>query len=105
VLKAERAAITESVGEALGIHGDAIVDEVEAMIDQKLAKFRDEMATMLTNQIAMVLTQHAQLKASTDVMIASLRKDMAADDMLLLPNPLRNAKQNGKSNHEKHRPQ
>ena len=37
-------------------------NEVEAIIDQKLAEIRDELATMLTAQVAMLLQQHAQLK-------------------------------------------
>jgi hypothetical protein len=90
VLKAERSSMTEAFGEALGIHGDGLLDEVEAMIDQKIAKVRDELATMLTTQVAMVLQQCAQLKASTDTTIAWFRKDLGSDDngVVHLPNPL-----------------
>ena len=90
VLKSERAAMTESVGEALGIHGDQLLNEVEAMIDQKIAKIRDELATMLTGQIAMVLQQCAQLRADTETKMTALRKDVGNDDdgVVHLPNPL-----------------
>jgi hypothetical protein len=90
VLKAERAAITESVGEALGIHGDQLLDEVETLIDQKLSKIRDELATMLTGQIAMVLQQCAQLRADTETKMTALRKDLGSDGngVVHLPNPL-----------------
>jgi hypothetical protein len=94
VLKAERAAMAASFGEALGIHGDGLLDEVEAMIDQKIAKVRDELATMLTTQVAMVLQQCAQLKADTDTKMAELRGDLGCDDdgVVRLPNPLRDRK-------------
>jgi hypothetical protein len=55
VLKAERASLIDSIGEALGIHGNQLLDEVEEMIDYKLAKIRDELASLLMGQIAMVL--------------------------------------------------
>jgi hypothetical protein len=94
VLKAERSSMTEAFGEALGIHGDGLLDEVEAMIDAKLATIRDELATMLTAQVAMVLQQHAQLKADVTTKMTTLSKDLGSDDngVVLLPNPLRGRK-------------
>ena len=35
VLRAERASMIESVGEAIGVHGDELLDDVEAMINTK----------------------------------------------------------------------
>jgi 3-deoxy-D-manno-octulosonic acid (KDO) 8-phosphate synthase len=91
VLKAERSSMTEAFGEALGIHGDELLDEVEAMIDAKLATIRNELATMLTTQVAMVLQQQAQLKADVTTEMTTLRKDLGSDDngVVHLPNPLR----------------
>jgi hypothetical protein len=65
------------------------------MIDAKVAKIRDELATMLTTQVAMVLQQYAQLKADTDTKMAELRRDLGCDDdgrVVSLPNPLRDRK-------------
>jgi hypothetical protein len=91
VLRAERSSMTEAFGEALGIHGDGLLEEVEAMIDAKLATIRDKLATMLTNQIALVLQQHAQLKADANEQMDALRKQLGWDDngVVHLPNPLR----------------
>ena len=76
VLKAERASMIESVGEAIGVHGNQLLDEVEAMIDEKVAKVRGELASMLTAQVAIMLRQHAELRAEADVRMAALRKDL-----------------------------
>jgi hypothetical protein len=95
VLKAERASMIESVGEAIGVHGNQLLDEVEAMIDEKVAKVRDELASMLTAQVAMMLRQHAELRAEADVRMAALRKDLLGSDdsgVVQLPNPLRGRK-------------
>ena len=95
VLRAERASLIESVGEAIGVHGDELLDDVEAMINTKMAKIRDELATTVTAQVAMVLQQYAQLRADADTKIAALRKDLGCDDddgVERLPNPLRDRK-------------
>jgi hypothetical protein len=90
VLKAERAAMVEAFGTALGSHGDELLNEVEAMIDAKLATIRNELATMVTTQIAMLLQQQAQLRADTETKMTALRKDVGSDDrgVVHLPNPL-----------------
>ena len=50
---------------------------------------------MLTAQVAMMLQQHAQLRAEADTKMAALRKDLGSDDsgVVQLPNPLRGRKE------------
>jgi hypothetical protein len=99
-LKAERAHLNESFGEALGIYGDELLDKVESLIDERMK----QLVSTITTQIALVMNECAKQKADVEMKMATLRKDLA-DDVVLLPNPLRNGKQNGKSNHKKPRPQ
>jgi hypothetical protein len=90
VLKAERASMTEVVGEALGVYGNQLFAEIETMVEQMIDAKMAHLTSMITTQVALMMQECARHKADVDTKMTALRKDLGVDtqSVVLLPNPL-----------------
>jgi hypothetical protein len=108
-IRGERAHMVEAIGEAIGEHGNELLDQVETMIAQAIDKLRAEMrieasrqlehlrteftaqTTELFESVAMIHGQGERLKAQLEAVIAKRTRARAAKpnggSLLQLPAP------------------
>jgi hypothetical protein len=94
-LLGERAHMVEAVRQAMGEHGNGLLDEVEAMIAATAHQLREEFAEQLaqlraelSGRIDSTQTHGAELKAQLDAVIARRKRTKAAKpSAFLLPAP------------------
>jgi hypothetical protein len=90
-IRGERAHMVEAIGQAIGQHGDGLLDEVEAMIAAAVDHLRAEFAgqiDQLRNELSgQINTQGSELRAQLQEIIAKKKRARTKASLLQLPAP------------------